>query len=149
MAEIHTHKPRRAGEATHCGLLGEKWRFESLKLRKALGRVWSALSQAVFRITCLSIASHSPDCKVTQSHILIQFSGKHELLSGVTFIFLYPAASECSLSCRIHYFGMNISTLESYFDMLICCWWKYASGRVYTVFGGHWPRVNSSICNVY
>lgn len=92
VAEIHTHKPRRAGEATHCGPLVEKWWFESLELRKALGWVWSAPARAVFRISRLSIASYSPDYKVTPSHILIRFSGKHEFLSSVTFIFLYPAA---------------------------------------------------------
>lgn len=103
VAEIHTHKPRRAREATHCGLLVEKWWFESLELRKALDRVWSAPARAVFRISCLSIASCSPDRKVTQNHILIWFSAQHKLLSSVTFIFLYPTARECFLSSRIHH----------------------------------------------
>ena len=130
VAEIHTHKPRRAGEATHCGPLVEKWWFESLELRKALGWVWSAPSRAVFRISCLSIASRSPDCKVTQSHILIWFCGKHELLSSVTFIFLYPTAPERSLSCRFLWKGHNniyrvigsfpLQILESLFNMILC-----------------------------
>ncbi len=120
VAEIHTHKPRRAAEATHCGLLLEKWWFESLELRKALGWVWSAPARAVFRIGCQSIASRSPDCKVTQSHILIRFCGKHELLSSVTFISLYPTAAECSLSCRTLWKAHgNVSRLKSSFSLQI------------------------------
>lgn len=103
VAEIHTHKPRRAREATHCGLLVEKWWFESLELRTALDRVWSALAWAVFRTSSLSIASCSPDRKVTQNHILIWVSAKHKLLSSVTFIFLHPAARECFVSNRVQH----------------------------------------------
>lgn len=142
VAEIHTHKPRRAGEATHCGLLVEERWFESLELREALGWVWSAPARAVFRISCLSIASRSPDCKVTQSHILIQFSGKHELLSGVTFIFFYPTAPECSLSSRVLWKAcrtnisrltgsspLQILELESFIGTVPCIRWKYTTGR--------------------
>lgn len=95
VAEIHTHKPGRAGEAMHRGLLFEKQWFESLELRKALGWICSAPAQAVFRLSCLNISSCSPDCRVTQSHILIWFQGKHQLLSSATFIALYTTGPDC------------------------------------------------------
>ncbi len=146
VAEIHTHKPRRAGEATHCGLLVEEWWFESLELREALGWVWSAPARAVFRISCLSIASRSPDCKVTQSYILIRFSGKHELLSGVKiifFFFFYPTAPECSF-CPAEFSGKHAGTnisrltgssslqileLDSFTGTAPCIRWNHTTGR--------------------
>lgn len=70
VAEIHTHKPGRAGEATHCGLLVEKWWFQSLELRKALGWVWSAPARAVFIISSLSIALRSPDLQGHPIHLI-------------------------------------------------------------------------------
>lgn len=45
VAEIHTHKP---WESRRRGLLDGKWWLESLELREALGRVWSAPVWAVF-----------------------------------------------------------------------------------------------------
>lgn len=101
VAEIHTHKPGKAGEATHCGLLVEKWWFESLELRKALrqgficrcsGSILNRLPKYCLTLTWLQghpafkfIPQESTNCSPVQPLSLLHPTALEGYPSGRTF----------------------------------------------------------------